>query len=784
MPCPVDVTTVDKLPIGDVLTRPDGWTKPCTLMTMSTTAKIKDDIVAVPVNQGDLDQVSNAEFYNPHAILGAHLAEGKHADQTTIRVLRPLAKRVTILTQAGEYQAHHEYNGVFMAVVPSVNTAQGYSVPDYRVKVAYENGPEITEDDPYRHLPTIGEMDTYLFGEGRHERLWEALGAHVKHYDDPMGGADGTPGQQVTGVAFAVWAPSAHAVRVIGNFNSWDGRRHAMRELGSSGVWEIFIPGIGAGEVYKYQILNANHEWAEKADPMERSHEVPPATGSIVVDSEHTWHDGAWMTRRAATDPHDGPIAIYELNASSWRRDVSDYRELADKLVPYIETMGFTHVEFMPLAQHPFAGSWGYQVTGYYAVDSRLGSPDDFKYLIDKLHEAGIGVIMDWVPAHFPKDAFALGRFDGTPLYEDPDPTRGEHPDWGTYVFNFGRREVRNFLVANACFWLDEYHIDALRVDAVSSMLYLDYSRQAGQWHPNIYGGRENLEAIDFLKEANATAYKNNPGIMMIAEESTAYPGITSPTDAGGIGFGLKWNMGWMHDTLSYLHESPINRKWHHNEITFSMVYAYSERYVLPLSHDEVVYGKGSLFGKMPGDDWQKYAGVRALFAYQWAHPGKNLTFMGNEFAQWGEWDHDASIDWDCLNWQEHQGVQKLVADLNKLYQDTPAIWSQDFTSDGFQWLTSDDADHNTLSFLRVGSKGEQCVVVVNFSGEAWQDYQVPLPQGGHWTEVLTTDALKYGGSGISNGSFEANAGEYHSRPASAKITIPALAAVFLKRQD
>ena len=754
-------------------------------MTMSTNTTINDDIVAVQVNQGDLDQVSNATFYNPHAILGAHLAEDEQAQYTTVRVLRPFAKTVTIVTQAGEYEARHEFNGVFVAIVPSVaNDDGGYSVPDYRVKVSYEDVPETIQDDPYRYLPTVGEMDMYLFGEGRHERLWDALGAHVREYDDPMGGVDGTPGEKVTGVSFAVWAPNAHAVRVIGSFNGWDGRCHAMRELGSSGVWELFIPGVKAGDVYKYQILNANWEWVDKADPMERSHEIPPATGSVVVDSKHEWHDEEWMERRAATDPHNGPVTIYELNALSWRKDVNNYRELADKLVPYVQKMGFTHVEFMPLAEYPFTGSWGYQVTGYYAIDSRLGGPDDFKYLVEKLHEAGIGVIMDWVPAHFPKDAFALGRFDGTPLYEDPDPTRGEHPDWGTYIFNFGRNEVRNFLVADACFWLNEYHMDGLRVDAVSSMLYLDYSREPGQWHPNIYGGRENLEAIDFLKEANATAYKNNPGIMMIAEESTAYPGITAPTDAGGVGFGLKWNMGWMHDTLQYLHESPINRKWHHDEITFSMVYAYSERYVLPISHDEVVYGKGSLFGKMPGDNWQKYAGVRALFAYQWAHPGKKLTFMGNELAQWGEWDHDNSIDWDCLNWQEHASVQRLVADLNKLYKQTPAIWSQDFTPDGFQWLTSDDADHNTLSFVRIGTKGEECVVVVNFSGEAWSDYQVALPHGGRWTEVLSTDSTVYGGSGISNGTFEADAGEYHSRPASARITVPALAAVFLKPEN
>ncbi len=751
--------------------------------TFAMTNNINEDIVAVPVNQGVLDSVSNAEFYNPHEVLGGHLGIGEHEDCVTVRVLRPLAKTVTIVTQDGEYEASHEYNGVFMAVIPAVATETGHAVPDYRVRTCYEDGPTIVEDDPYRYLPTLGEMDTYLFGEGRHEHLWEALGAHVRRFDDPMGGADGTPGEQLVGTSFSVWAPNAHAVRVVGNFNSWDGRRHAMRELGSSGVWELFIPGVQAGEIYKYQILNASGEWVMKADPMERSHEVPPRTGSIVVESTHEWDDDAWMEHRRATNPHDGPVSIYEVHAGSWRQGL-DYRGLADELVEYVSKEGFTHVEFMPLAEHPFAGSWGYQVTGYYAVDSRQGGPDDFKYLVDKLHQAGIGVIMDWVPAHFPKDGFALGRFDGTPLYEDPDPMRGEHPDWGTYVFNFGRREVRNFLVANACFWLDEYHVDALRVDAVSSMLYLDYSREPGQWHPNIYGGRENLEAIDFLKEVCATAYKNNPGIMMIAEESTAYPGITAPTDAGGLGFGLKWNMGWMHDTLQYLHESPINRKWHHGEITFSMVYAYSEHYVLPISHDEVVYGKGSLFGKMPGDDWQRYAGVRALFAYQWAHPGKNLTFMGNELAQYGEWNHNASVDWDCLNWEEHRGVQRLVADLNALYKASPALWSQDFDPAGFQWLTSDDADHNTLSFMRVGKDDEQMVVVVNFSGNAWQDYQVPLPKGGRWREALTTDDAKYGGSDIHNGTFEAVAGEYHSRDWSAKLTIPALGAVFLVPED
>ena len=719
---------------------------------MAEETKIKEDTVTVPVAQGDLDAVSNAEFYNPHGVLGGHLGIGKHADTATIRVLRPLAKSVTILTQDGEYPMTHEYNGVFVVTVPASGTKKQPTIPDYRVRTEWESGAVLIEDDPYRYMPTVGDMDTYLFGEGRHEKLWETLGAHVLRYDDPMGGADGTPGEQVVGTAFSVWAPNAHAVRVVGNFNAWDGRRHAMRELGSSGVWEIFIPGIGAGETYKFQILNANYTWEMKADPMERQHEVPPNTASIVTESTYKWNDDAWMQHRRTTNPHDGPVSIYEVHAGSWRQGLT-YRDLAKQLVDYVKQEGFTHVEFMPLAQHPFSGSWGYQVTGYYAVDSRLGSPDDFRYLVDQFHQAGIGVIMDWVPAHFPKDAFALGRFDGTPLYEDPDPLRGEHPEWGTYVFNFGRREVRNFLVANALFWLEDLHVDALRVDAVSSMLYLDYSREPGHWRPNIYGGRENLEAIDFLKEATATAYKNNPGVMVIAEESTAWPGITAPTSAGGIGFGMKWNMGWMHDTLEYLHEEPINRKWHHNEITFSMVYAYSEHYVLPISHDEVVHGK-------------------------------KLSFMGNELAQWGEWDHDASIDWDCLNWQEHRQVQTMVADLNAFYKAHPALWSQDFDPAGIQWLTSDDADHNTLSFLRIGTKGETLAVVVNFSGEAWSDYQVALPTGGKWTEVFTTDDAKYGGSDIHNGTFEAVEGEYHSRPFSAKITVPALGVVFLKPED
>ena len=625
------------------------------------------------------------------------------------------------------------------------------------------------------------------FHQGENRRAYEMLGAHPVLQDG------------IEMWHFAVWAPNARLVSLVGEFCQWDRLAHPMVKQ-FDGTWEIRLPAStfdvasnpqkynypDAAEkllMYKYAIQGEDHE---KADPYGFRMQLRPNTASMLCDlSGYSWQDQAWMDKRAQWDPYHSPMNIYEMHLGSWRRHkdktLLSYTEIADQLVPYLTDMGYTHVELLPVMEHPFDGSWGYQVTGYYAATSRYGEPKELMALIDRLHQAGIGVILDWVPAHFPRDEIGLRRFDGTCCYEHPDPRRGEMPQWGTCMFDFGRGEVRSFLLSNACFWLDEYHIDALRVDAVSSMLYLDYSRKPGQWHPNIYGGRENLEAIDFLKEATATAYKNNPGIMMIAEESTAYPGITAPTDAGGLGFGLKWNMGWMHDTLQYLHEEPINRKWHHNEITFSMVYAYSEHYVLPISHDEVVYGKGSLFGKMPGDDWQRYAGVRALFAYQWAHPGKKLSFMGNEVAQYGEWDHDGSVDWDALNWPDHRGVQKLVADLNTLYKASPALWSQDFDPAGFQWLTSDDADHNTLSFVRIGKDGEQMVVVVNFSGEAWEDYQVPLTKGGKWTEVLTTDDKKYGGSDIHNGTFKAVKGEYHSRDWSAKITVPALGAVFLK---
>ncbi|MCI1935371.1 MAG: 1,4-alpha-glucan branching protein GlgB [Bifidobacteriaceae bacterium] len=751
---------------------------------MDALAKSMKTPQPIVVDHQILDAVSNGMFYDPHFVLGAHVHTDVYKGFATVRVLKPGARKVTIITQDGEYPAQHEWNDVFTAVVPAAHREnEKLAAPDYRVRTRYAEGPAIVEDDPYRFLPTLGQMDIYLIGEGRHERLWEVLGAHVRTFDDPMGTPQNPDSGSVTGVSFAVWAPSARMVRVVGDFNNWDGRCHAMRSMGSSGLWELFVPGLLPGQKYKYQILNANNEWKEKADPLESFHEVPPNTASVIFDSSYTWTDDAWMKQRAVSNPHLKPMSIYEVHAGSWKQGYT-YRQMADELVKYVQQENFTHVEFLPLAQHPFAGSWGYQVTGYYAPDSRFGNPDDFRYLIDSFHRAGIGVILDWVPAHFPKDDFALARFDGTPLYEDPDPLRGEHPDWGTYIFNYGRNEVRNFLVADAIYWLKEFHIDGLRVDAVASMLYLDYSRESGQWRPNRYGGRENLEAIDFLKEATATAYKNNPGTIIIAEESTAWPGITAPTSSGGLGFGLKWNMGWMHDTLEYLQEQPLNRKWHHNEITFSMVYAYSEHYVLPISHDEVVHGKGSLMERMPGSDPERFAQVRELFAYQWAHPGRKLTFMGNEIAQFMEWDSDRSLDWISLQSPDHRGVQTLVSDLNKLYKSTPALWERDFDPSGFEWLTSDDADHNTLSFMRLDAKGNPLAVVVNFAGSTWENYQVPLPRSGKWTEVLTTDDEKYDGSGIHNSSVVADAGAYHSRNWSAKITVPAFGAIFLKPED
>lgn len=718
----------------------------------------------LPVSEDLLEAVAHGHYHAPHDILGAHLDSGA----ITVRTVRHLADEVTIVTADGEYPAEHEHSGIWVAVLP------GTSIPDYRIGVRYGDSQTLV-DDPYRYLPTLGDLDLHLFQEGRHEELWQVLGAHIRSYSGPMGDAQG--------VAFAVWAPNAKAVRVVGDFNFWDGVGSAMRSLGSSGVWELFIPNVQVGARYKFEIQGPEGNWFQKADPMARATEVPPATASVVTSTDYEWGDASWLEVRAETNPHSGPMSIYECHLGSWKQGLS-YRQIAEQMVPYLTDMGYTHVEFMPVMEHPFGGSWGYQVTSYYAPTARFGYPDDFRFLVDALHQAGIGVILDWVPAHFPKDSWALALFDGTHLYEDPDPRRGEHPDWGTLVFNFGRNEVRNFLVANANYWFEEFHVDGLRVDAVASMLYLDYSRKDGQWVPNKFGGRENLEAIQFIQEANATAYKRNPGIVMIAEESTAWPGVTAPTNGGGLGYGLKWNMGWMNDTLRYMKEDPVNRRWHHGELTFSLVYAFSENFVLPLSHDEVVHGKGSIIAKMPGDKWQKLANLRALYAYQWSHPGKQLLFMGQEFAQEGEWSESYSLDWWLLDYPDHTGVAGLVRDLNRVYTSSPALWDDDYT--GFEWIDAGDADHNVISYVRQGpaedGETDYLLCIINFAGNPHEHYRVGVPFAGEWEEVLNSDDQAYGGSGVTNpGPIASEQISWNGRDNSVSLRVPPLGASWLR---
>ena len=717
-----------------------------------------------PVSAEDLDLIGAGAHWNPHGILGAH----PHDGGLTIRTMRPLARSVVVeLPDGSLHPMEHEDNGVWVVVLDNPQST------DYRLQVTYENNPTSTVDDPYRFMPTIGELDLHLVGEGRHEQLWTVLGAHERRFDGPMG--------EVTGTSFTVWAPNARAVRLMCDHNHWDGTATQLRSLGHSGVWEIFLPGVGAGTTYRFQILGRDGHWRSKSDPLARAAELRPANASVVVRSDYTWGDQEWIARRAAGDLHHGPMSVYEVHLGSWRAGL-DYRSAAEPLRDYVLERGFTHVEFMPLAEHPFDASWGYQVTGYYAPTSRFGHPDDLRHLIDTLHQAGIGVIMDWVPAHFPKDDWALARFDGDPLYEYADPRKGEHPDWGTLVFDYGRNEVRNFLVANALYWLEEFHVDALRVDAVASMLYLDYSRNDGAWVPNKYGGREHLEAISFIQEVTATAYKRNPGVTIIAEESTAWPGVTRPTHLGGLGFGFKWNMGWMNDSLSYIKEDPVHRQYHHHKMTFSLIYAFSENYVLPISHDEVVHGKGSMLHKMPGDRWRQLANLRAFYAFMWAHPGKQLIFMGSEFAQAAEWNEAQSLDWWLLDHAPHVQVQQLVTDLNHLYKDTPALWEQDQEPAGFEWIDASDTQHNTLSFIRYAKNGEPLVCVVNFAGNPHHDYRLGLPRAGVWAEVLNTDADVYGGSGVGNsGEVTAELHEWHGRAYSAVLSVPPLGALWLR---
>jgi 1,4-alpha-glucan branching enzyme len=713
-----------------------------------------------PADPAEIDALVAGEHPHPHSILGPHVGE----DAVTIRVLRPMADSVTAVVGEQSHPMEHVHNGVFAVAVP------GTDVPDYRIRASYQQE-AVDSDDPYRFLPSVGEFDEHLMTEGRHEELWRVLGSRVREYEGPFG--------TVTGTSFAVWAPAARGIRVSADFNYWDGRAHPMRRLGSTGVWELFVPDIGAGTRYKYQVLGQDGVWREKADPLARHTEVPPATASVVYATNYEWGDGQWMDRRAESSAYDGPMSVYEVHLGSWRWGRT-YRDLAHELVDYAVEMGFTHLELLPVAEHPFGGSWGYQVTSYFAPTSRFGTPDDFRYFVDKAHQAGLGVIVDWVPAHFPKDEWALGRFDGTPLYEHPDPRRGEQLDWGTFVFDFGRPEVRNFLVANAIFWLEEFHVDGLRVDAVASILYLDYSRE--EWLPNIHGGREHLEAIEFLQEMNATVYKRDPGIITVAEESTSWPGVTRPTHTGGLGFGFKWNMGWMNDSLSYMSRDPIYRQYHHHQMTFSLMYAFSENFVLPISHDEVVHGKGSLLRKMPGDRWQQLANLRAYLAFMWAHPGKQLLFMGCEIAQDAEWAESRELDWWLLEHSEHRGVQAVVRDMNRIYRENPALWRRDSDPTGFSWIDANDALGNVFSFFRSDGAGNTLACVVNFSAMPHEQYQLGLPYEGTWQEVLNTDAESYGGSGVGNlGQVQAGAGEQHGQPAHASVRVPPLGAVWLR---
>lgn len=718
----------------------------------------------------DLRRIFNLTHPDPHAFLGAHEAPDGY---TILRTLRPDATSVTAVIGGVDHPMLRQSDDLWVVAVPIADLI------DYRYRVAYPNADGGTDEylvaDGYRFLPSLGEVDQHLFSEGRHERLWDILGARLVSYTTPDG--------EVPGTAFSVWAPNAHGVAVIGDFDAWQGRLAPMRSIGSSGVWEVFVPGLAAGEQYKFRVHCADGVVRDKADPMARETRTPPSTVSVISSSSHVWCDDEWIDKRANVDALTEPMSVYEVHLASWRQGLS-YRELADELGAYLIEKGFTHVELLPVAEHPFGGSWGYQVTSYYAPTARFGSPDDFRYLVDHLHALGIGVIVDWVPAHFPKDDWALARFDGTPLYEDGDPMRGEQLDWGTYVFNFGRREIRNFLVANALFWFDEFHIDGLRVDAVASMLYLDYSRPDGGWRPNIYGGRENLEAVQFLQETNATVHKLFPGVVTIAEESTAWPGVTQATTLGGLGFSFKWNMGWMHDTLGYLGRDQIHRSFHHHEVTFSLMYAWSEHFVLPISHDEVVHGKGTLWSRMPGDSWAKAAGVRILLAYMWSHPGKQLLFMGQEFGQTGEWSESRSLDWHQLQGWEgelHSGISALVTDLNTTHKARPALYTQDGTPLGYEWIDANDTANNVISFLRWGSDGSVVACLFNFSGSDRENYRVGLPIAGVWEEILNTDSAAYEGAGKGNlGSVVADGPAWHGRDTSASVVIPANSAIWL----
>jgi 1,4-alpha-glucan branching enzyme len=722
------------------------------------------------------DTCNNREAYaalaagthgDPFSVLGAHRA----GVARVVRTFQPQAESVKIIDADGgelvEMDRVHP-DGVFAAIMPP-------RLRHYRLRITTPSGHRDDIEDPYRFPPTLGDLDLYLLGEGSDKKIYDKLGAQVRTF----GGIRGT--------RFAVWAPNASRVSVVGDCNDWDGRRHPMRLHPGNGIWEVFVPDLGNGTRYKFELLDRNGRLLPlKTDPFGRFHEPPPGNASIVFDSRYRWRDAEWMGRRSMTPALDQPVSIYEVHLGSWRRNPDEgnrylsYRELADELVAYIVDMGFTHVELLPVSEHPFDGSWGYQPIGMYAPTQRFGTPDDFRYFIDCCHAAGISVIVDWVPAHFPQDEHGLKRFDGTALYEHADPRKGEHADWGTLIFNFGRREVVNYLIGSALYWIDEYHVDGLRVDAVASMLYLDYSREDGEWAPNEFGGNENLEAVEFLKRLNTELHAH--GATTYAEESTAWPGVSRPVESGGLGFTYKWNMGWMNDTLSYMSEAPVHRRFHHDKLTFGLVYAFNENFVLPLSHDEVVHGKRSLIGRMPGDDWQRFANLRAYLAGMYAHPGKKLLFMGSELAQHQEWSHDRSLDWHLLELAPHRGMQALVRNLNALYRHTPALYETDFADAGFEWISWEDRDNSVLIWLRRDTSGNFVICVSNLTPVVRHDFRMGVPEGGTYRELLNSDDLEYGGSGIRNRDVAAEQYGSHGRDYSLVLTLPPLSTVILGR--
>jgi 1,4-alpha-glucan branching enzyme len=729
----------------------------------------------------ELDKVIpllEGQHENPFEVLGPHaiVADGRPA--LAVRAYLPHSQQAWVVDQAHtrpQPMRRIHPAGLFEAICPM---PKDQTTNKYMLRVADQSGTRSMLHDPYAFPPLLSDFDLYLLGEGRHWNSYEKLGAQLRAVDG------------VEGVNFAVWAPNATGVSIIGDFNSWDGRRHPMRKHIPSGIWELFVPGLSEGTLYKFQVRNRDMIF-EKSDPYGFAAELPPRTASKVVDlNRYRWHDDRWMaSRKAQHNALDAPLSIYEVHLGSWRRPGDDpsrwltYRELAHQLVDYCRDMGYTHLELMPVSEHPFSGSWGYQTVGYYAATSRYGSPLDFMYFVDHCHQNDIGVIIDWVPAHFPRDGHGLRLFDGSHLYEHADPRQGEHPDWGTLIFNYGRNEVRNFLVSNALFWLDKYHIDGLRVDAVASMLYLDYSRKEGEWLPNEYGGRENLAAISLVKEFNEQSHTQYPGVLTIAEESTAFGGVSRPVYLGGLGFSLKWNMGWMNDTLRYMRHDPVHRKYHHNELTFSLIYAFSENFCLPFSHDEVVHGKGSLLDQMPGDLWQKFANLRLLYTYMWGHPGKKLQFMGCEFGQWNEWDYETSLQWHLLQWESHQGLQRLVADLNKVYRREPALYQVDFEYTGFEWVDCHNWEQSVLSFLRKArNPADWLSICCNFTPVPRHNYRLGVPELCWYEEIFNSDSKYYAGSNVGNGAgVMAERIPWHDRPYSINLTLPPLGAVMLK---